>query len=135
MNFKKHGLPVMMCMILMLSMCCAVSAAGTWSSQIVLSVPPLNGSVYGPFKAKVSNDTKAKFYSYSNSATLGMDGRVVNSNNDSRSDWARGLYSGNTYVVDTTAANGYEYKPEISSDITQVTTGTINFKWSPDSPL
>ncbi|MGX7199874.1 hypothetical protein [Enterococcus nangangensis] len=115
-----------------------VSAGGSWSESLTFDVKGVNSSTVGNWdtqsKNKVTDDAQASFHSIARSSWSGMDGRVVNSDGVSRSSWARNLDPGITVDVDTTASNGYAYVPEISSDITQIGTDSISFKWSPDNP-
>lgn len=130
----------MFCAVLCVVMACSVTclASGVWSSQVVMSVPGLNGSantkdIPVPIHTdKISEDKKCTFKTYTTLASTGADGRLINSDYESRSAWARNLDEGTTRYATTTAASGHYYYAEISSDLIQLTKFSIKFQFSPD---
>lgn len=127
---------VVLCVIMACSVTCY--ASGNWSNEVVMTVPGFNGSANSrdiPEKIsvkKISNDTKCTFYTITTLASTGTDGRLINSNYESRSAWARDLDTGSTRTATTTAKSGYVYYAELSSDFLQLTSFSIKFQFSPD---
>lgn len=114
------------------------ASAGSWSPQHTMTIPGTNGSAYG-VDQNISNKKKddvsgtASFHSIARSTSWnGIDARVVNSEKESRSSWARNMDPGNKIYVSTTASQNYLYNVQLSSDITQIGSSTLSFRWSPD---
>lgn len=130
----------MFCAVMCVVMACSVTclAAGVWSSNVVMDVPGLNGSqntrdIPTPVHVdKNTDDTKCTFSTITTLATTGTDGRLINSNYESRSAWARDLDAGSVRTATTTAEKGHWYYAEISSDLLQLSKFSIKFKFSPD---
>jgi hypothetical protein len=111
-------------------------ASANYSAQSTLDVPWGNASVYGedhdvPNNKKDTESDMASFYTFTNTAG-DMDARIVNSNKVSRSSWFRNCHSGTELYASTTAAKSYNYNMQVSSDLNQVGTDSISFKYSPD---
>lgn len=130
-----------LCMVLCVTMMGAVTcyAAGSWSSEVTLTVPGLNASVntkedatVATYIKKATDGTTCSFYTAAVTGNLYPDARIINSNLDSRSNWARNLSTGTYKYATTTAKNGYRCYAEVSSDLAQVNTQSIRFKFSPD---
>ncbi len=107
------------------------------SPVLTVSVPGLNGSLYGVNNGdanvtKSSSDVTATFVSSIRTSYTGMDARVVDTNKSPKSSWARGMYPREGYSVATTATRGLPYNYQISSGITQMGYDTLQFFWSPD---
>ena len=140
-----------LCCMLCIAIACSITAYATYapsnrayaplermySSEVTLNVPKLNGSVstksIDEFVFKASEDTKCTFYTISNETAAGADARLINSNNVKRSAWARDLLTGTTRTATTSGATkGYLYYAQISSDLVELYSFDLTFKFSPD---
>lgn len=107
-------------------------ATGSWSSESV-SVPGTNGSVYtSDVNVKQTKTKRASFKVTERSEKWDLDARLINSDNDSRSSWARDLPTDQKVTVGSSASKGYEYGCEISSDLRTWGSCTATIKWSAD---
>ena len=94
-----------------------------------VSVPGLNGSGFSdsPY-LKATSQKYASFFCISKSKDRNFDARIVNSNRDSRSLWARDLDIGSNIHVraDEITNVGYYYYCEVSSDL--LTFGSVDVR-------
>lgn len=130
---KKQFLPLTLGIVMALSLSIAASAA--WSSNTVLDIPGWNGSKTSTVSAtKSSDDSQCTFHTYTNEAggLFGVDGRLVNSNGVSRSNWVRNMDDNSTLYAATTAAKNHYYWAQLSTDALEPNEITISFKFSPD---
>jgi hypothetical protein len=122
------------CMLICIVVVGAISYAASWSSEITLTLPAFNGSSTSSSAVlKTTNDTTCSFYTSSVTGNATPDARLLNSNGESRSNWARNLSTGTYSYATTTASKGYGYYAQVSSDLTQITNQSIRFKFSPDN--
>lgn len=140
---KRRMYAVVACMMICIMLAGTITcyAAGNWSANAALSIPGFNQSRNTRDHAnpqvsatKISADTVCSFYVNSVANSITPDGRLINSDYESRSAWARNLAPNNpVYRAATTAEKGHYYYAEISSDLAQILTSSINFKFSPDN--
>ena len=133
---KKRITLLMLSVVLVLAM--AVTASAEWSKKITANVPNFNGSYFTPATertTKSTDDTQCTFQTYSNQAKwpFGVDGRIVNSNHDARSDWVRNMYSNTTLYAPCWATKNYYAYAELSTDLLEPQWITVSFRCSPDS--
>lgn len=94
-------------------------ATGTWSNETV-TVPGGNGSGYtSTYNLKKTSTKMASFHCTYKSHDRGFDARLINSENESRSGWARNLDVNKTYHVQESSeiATNHYYYCEVSSDL------------------
>lgn len=151
-NLKKMKRAVrVFCCMLCIAIACSITAYAEYgpsnrayaplermySSEVTLEVPGLNGTVstrsINESVFKASQDTKCTFYTVNNKTAAGADARLINSLNESRSAWARDLLTGTTRKANTNGATkGYLYYAQISSDLVEIHSFNLTFKFSPD---
>lgn len=122
------------CMLICVMVVGAISCyAASWSSEITLTLPAFNGSSTSSNAVlKTTNGTICSFYTSSVTGNATPDARLLNSNGESRSNWARNLSAETYSYATTTASKGYGYYAQVSSDLTQLTNQSIRLKFSPD---
>lgn len=107
-----------------------------YSSELTLTVPGFNFSAStlpaDDFVIKCTNENLCTFQAIAFSTDAGADARLLNSNNQPRSSWARDLSIDSVKTANTTATRGYFYYAQISSDLLQLQSFDITFKFSPD---
>ena len=94
-------------------------ATGTWSSDTV-TVPGTNGSGFSAtYNTKLTSVKTASFHCTKKTHDRNFDARLVNSDNEARSSWARNLDVGKTYHVseNSSIATNHYYYCEVSSDL------------------
>ena len=130
---KKRLISLSLGIVMVLSLTVAASAA--WSADTVLDVPGWNGSkTSSNYATKTTEDNQCTFHTYSNEAggLYGVDGRLLNSNNDPRSSCVRNMDDGSTLHASTTAVKNHYYYAQLSTDLLEPNTITVSFKFSPD---
>lgn len=113
----------------------AIVASAAWSSDTVLDVPAWNGSATSKVSAtKTTDASECTFRTYTNEASglYGVDGRLVNSDGKSRSNWVRNMDDGSTLHAATTAVKNHNYYAQLSTDALEPNEITVSFKFSPD---
>ena len=113
----------------------ATNATGYWSSDTI-SVPGTNGSGYTTaHNVKQTVTLIASFKCTSKSNDRNFDARLVNSDNASRSSWARNLDIGTLIHVDENSSItvNHEYRCEISSDLFTIGSTTVGINFSADN--
>lgn len=94
-------------------------ASATWTKGCEVYVPSWNRSGYTQeHNVKRTVTLTASFKATSKDPDKGIDARLINSNNEARSQWARDLPVDQICrAAETGAEVGYEYRAELSSDI------------------
>lgn len=131
---KRRMMAAVLCMLICIMVVGTMTCyAASWSSETTLTLPSFNGSSTSTNSVvKATNGTTCSFYTASVTGGATPDARLLNSEGDSRSNWARNLSAGNYTYATTTASKGYKYYAQVSSDLLQVTDQSIRFKFSPD---
>lgn len=107
-------------------------AAAYWSTEEI-EVPGTNQSGYTAGVNTKQTDTKrASFKVSKRSKDANMDARLLNSDNASRSSWARDLPTGSVVTVTSTATKNHEYSCQVSSDLLSWGDCTLTINWSAD---
>ena len=130
---KHKFLTLALAAIMALSMASMASAA--WSSRTALDIPGWNSSkISDVYAIKTTDDSQCTFETFSNEAwgLYGVDGRLVNSENQSRSNWVRNMHTGSTLHAATTAVKNHYYWAELSTDALEPNEITVSFRFSPD---
>lgn len=109
-------------------------AAATWTEDCEVYVPGWNGSGYTKnTMLKRTVTLTASFKATSKQPNNFVDARLINSNNEARSQWARDLPVGKIcYAAENGAKVGYEYRAELSSDLIS-TAFTVHLDFSADN--
>ena len=140
------------CCVLCIALACTITAYAAYSpsprldvplerrytEEVTLNVPALNGSVStladNVYMHKASDDNKCSFATINNQTAAGADARLINELGQKRSAWARDLLTNTVRKANTSGAlSGYKYYAQISSDLVQLTSFDITFKFSPDN--
>ena len=133
-RLKRRITVAITCMLICVMVLGAISCyAASWSSEITLTLPAFNGSSTSSSAVlKTTDDTTCSFYTSSVTGNATPDARLLNSNGESRSNWAYNLKAETYSYATTTASKDYGYYAQVSSDLTQITNQSIRFKFSPD---
>ena len=147
---KLKRLSTLFCIITSVALCCVIAAfaaePGTYgdvpkpyySTELTLTVPRFDGKISTSTLGddglvfKCTNDKICTFQTIENTTASGADARLINSNGESRSSWARDLLTDTTRTVSTIATKGHIYYAQISSDLLTFSNFDITFRFSPD---
>ena len=113
----------------------STNATGYWSSETI-SVPGTNGSGFSAWpNMKQTAELTASFKCTSKSNDRNFDARLLNTNADPRSSWARDLDINHLiHVAESSVTSaGYEYRCEISSDLFTVGSTDVGIMFSADN--